>query len=214
MSEITGSPEPEDPLAPLWKKAYEAERNGDMPGILFIWKALAERGVWQLLARIGELYERGATGVEPNVEQAIYWYRKAVFECDDPIGHLGLGRAYYTGIGLQQNFQEAQSHFKKAHTLGLPDAAVYLGLMFSRGHGVVRDLGQAETYFRFAADQSYFVAFYLLANIAFKRGNLIRAARLFLRGWSLARRILRTEPSDSRLLLGINWSKNWLNEPD
>jgi TPR repeat protein len=213
MPEMTVSPETEDPLAPLWKKAYEAEINGDMPGILFIWKALAEQGVWQLLARIGELYERGAIGVEPNTEQAINWYRRAVYECDDPIGHLGLGRAYYTGIGIQQDFQVALSHFKKAHTLGLPDAAVYLGLMFLRGHGVVRDLGQAEAHFRFAADQSYFVAYYLLARIAFKRGNLVKAAKLFVRGWSLARRILKSEPSDSRLLLGINWSRNPFKRP-
>ena len=213
MSEVTISPTPEEPLAPLWKKAQEAEVRGDMPGILFIWKALAERGVWQLLARIGELYERGATGIEPSVDQAIHWYRRAVYECDDPIGHLGLGRAYYTGNGLEQNFEVALSHFRKAHALGLPDAAVYLGLMFLRGHGVARDLGQAEAYFKSAADKSYFVAYYLLAHIAFKRGNLVKAAKLFTRGWSLARRILKTEPSDSRLLLGINWSKNPLRGP-
>ena len=206
MSEVTNSPAPEGPLAPLWKKAYEAEVNGDMPGILFIWKALAEQGVWQLLARIGELYERGARGVEPNIEQAIYWYRKAVFECDDPIGHLGLGRAYYTGNGLRQEFSEALNHFNKAYMLGLPDAAVYLGLMYLRGHGVERDHGQAENYLKSAADQRFFVAFYMLASIAFRRGNLITAAKLFMKGWTLLRRIHKTEPRDSRLLLGIDWS--------
>lgn len=206
MSEVTRSSAQEESLAPLWKKAQEAEANGDMPGILFVWKALAERGVWQLLARIGEIYERGAEGVEPNIEQALSWYRKAVYECDDPLGHLGLGRARYAGMGAPQDFGEALSHFRKAHSLGLPDAAVYLGLIFLRGHGVKRDLDQAETYFRHAADQSFFVAYHFLANIAFRKGRLIKAAKLFFQGWSLARRIMKTEPSDSRLLLGMNWS--------
>lgn len=207
MPEVNCPSAEKDPLTPLWEKAHEAASKGDMAGVLFLWKALAEKGVWQLLARIGEAYERGGSGVERNVEQALFWYRRAVYECDDPIGHLGLGRAYYTGAGLQQDFGEALNHFRKAHSLGLPEAAICLGLMFLRGHGVVRDLDQAESYFRSAADRSYFVAFYLLASIAFRRGNLIKAIKLFIQGWSLARRILKTEPSDSRLLLGINWSK-------
>jgi len=86
-----------DPLQALWDKAAEAEARRDMPGTLFLWKALAGRGVWQACSRIGEKYERGAPGVEKDQEQALRWYRRAVFQGDDPIAHLRLGRAYGNG---------------------------------------------------------------------------------------------------------------------
>jgi TPR repeat protein len=98
MSDVTHT-DADDPLAPLWKKAEEAAARGDMPGVLYTWKALAEQGVWQLLARIGELYERGAEGVEPNIEQALSWYRRAVYEGDDALGHLGLVEPITQALG-------------------------------------------------------------------------------------------------------------------
>jgi TPR repeat protein len=207
MPEVTDHSEEKDPLAPLWNKSYEAAEKGDMAGVLYVWKSLAEQGVWQLHARIAEVYERGANGVDANIEQALQWYRRAVYEGDDPVAHLGLGRAYYTGIGVDRDFSEALKHFKKASSHGLPDAAVYLGLMYFRGHGVDRDITQAEVYFQLGADASYFIALYMLARIACGKGKFITAARLFLKGWFLARRILDNGPDDPRLL-GIKWSSS------
>jgi TPR repeat protein len=86
-------PSEDDPLGPLWAKAKTAASSGNYRGLLIVWKELAEKGVWQLTARIGAVYESGASGVERDQTQALYWYRKAVFESDDPIAHVGLGRA-------------------------------------------------------------------------------------------------------------------------
>ena len=57
----------EDPLYPLWNRAQAAADQGDMAGALFFMKALAQKGVWQAYARIGELYERGTTGVSRDI---------------------------------------------------------------------------------------------------------------------------------------------------
>ncbi len=65
----------DDVLERLWDKAQQAAESGDMPGLLFVWQALADKGVWQIYARIGWLYELGANGIQKDVEKALYWYR-------------------------------------------------------------------------------------------------------------------------------------------
>jgi len=189
-----------DPLDPLWRKANEAAERGDMPGVLFVWKALAEKGVWQAYARIGEVYERGAKDIEKDASQALAWYRKAVFEGDDPVAHIGLGRAYYNGSGVEQDFDAAYKHFQVAHNYKLPEAGVYLGLMYYRGVIVQRDVRKAEELFKIAASADFPGAYAYLARIAFFEGSLLTAVRLFLKGVVLGVRIAKKDPNDPRLL--------------
>lgn len=189
-----------DPLDPLWKKAQEAAERGDMPGLLYVWNALAAHGVWQIYSRIGWLYELGADGVERDMEQALHWYRKAVFEGDDPLGHVGLGRAYYNGNGVDNDYRVAFEHFQKAYQGGLPDAAVYLGIMYQSGVGVEQDVREAQRCFDFAASKDYFFAYFKLARIAFNERQFLKAAWLCLKGWYLGLSLSRRDPSDPRLL--------------
>jgi TPR repeat protein len=83
-----------------WEQADRAANAGDIAGVLFLLRSLVDKGVWAACARIGEIYERGGKGVPRDMEQAIRWYREAVFEADDPVAHLGLGRAYLYGDGV------------------------------------------------------------------------------------------------------------------
>jgi TPR repeat protein len=205
MSVISAENE-EDPLESLWSKAYEASARGDYPGVLFVWKALAEKGVWQIEARIGELYERGAIGVEKDTQQALHWYRKAVFDGDDAVAHVGLGRAYYTGTGVERDFIAALEHFRKAFASNLPEAAIYLGLMYYRGTGVQRNVQRAEEYFFVAAKANYPAAYSYLARIALDRGRLFKAVKLFVKGAILGVRVARKDTDDPRLL-GIDVTK-------
>jgi TPR repeat protein len=197
---VTQAEADKDPLEPLWNKAHEAAARADYPGLLYVWKALADKGVWQIYARIGELYERGAEGIERNLEEALHWYRRAVFEADDPVAHVGLGRAYYTGVGAPRDFALAAQHFEKAYAHGLPDAALYLGIMHYGGIGVNRDPSRAQGYFEVAATAEYFYAYFKLARIALDNGRIIRAIRLSLKGWLLGLRISKEDRNDHRLL--------------
>jgi len=190
----------EDPLEPLWKKAHEAADKGDMPGVLFVWKALAEKGVWQIYARIGWLYEDGAEGIEKNAEQAMYWYRKAVFEGDDPLGHVGLGRAHYDGSGVSQDYSLAFHHFQKAYAQGLPEAGIYLGIMYHAGLGTVRDMGRAEACYRLAASADYYYAYIKLARLAFDQKKFIAGFKFWVKGILLGLRLARSNTADPRLL--------------
>lgn len=197
---MTEQARPSDPLSPLWQQAQRAAEQGDIPGVLFVWKSLAEKGAWQICARIGEVYERGTDAVPADIQEALYWYRKAVFEGDDPVAHVGLGRAYYNGKGVQRDLGQALKHFERANAYDLPQAKIYLGLMYYRGAVVQKDVKIAESFFSEAASAGFPVAYAYLARIAFFRAKLIRAARLFLKGTMLGIRIAKNDPTDPKLL--------------
>lgn len=205
------SPE-KDPLEPLWNKATQAGNAGDFPGLIFAWRALVEHGVMQVCAHIGQLYERGAEGgaegVEKDINQALFWYHKAVFECDDPLAHLGLGRAYYNGVGEVKNIEQARKHFEAAHSYGLPQARIYLGVMYYFGNGVERDVELAKKYLESAAAEGFAYAYLLLARFALHEGKLFKAISTAVKGCLLIKKIADKDHMDPRLLgIGIPLKK-------
>ena len=201
----------DDPLRGLWDKARQAAEAGDFPGVLFVWKSLADKGVAEVYAKIGWLYEGGAKGVTKSQDQALYWYRKAVFELDDSLGHLGLGRAYYDGIGVPQDLEKATQHFEAAFHKGQPEGALFLGVMHYLGMGVARDFERAREYLETAAEGGYCYAYVPLSRLRLRRGRLIEAFRLWVRGIRLANQIRREDRWDPRLR-GLYTAKD-LNAP-
>jgi len=206
---VTDPLRPDDALEPLWQKVDEAAQIGDFVGVLFVLKTLADKGVWQAYARIGEIYETGGGNVVKDPEQALKWYRRAVYEGDDPIAHLGLGRAYYDGANVKRDFSQALTHFKKAFAAGLPQAGIYLGIMYYSGVAVDRDISKAKEYFEFAVSHEYFIAHFYLARIAFSKYKYVKGLVLCVKGWLLGARITKQDPGDPRLLgVEIPISKN------
>jgi hypothetical protein len=203
MTEIETS---KDPLDPLWEKAEQAATKGDIAGALFVWKALAEKGVWQIYARIGELYETGASGVEKDIQSALHWYRRAVFEGNDPIAHVGLGRAYYLGIGVERNLSVALSHFEKAVSQGSIESALYLGIMYRRGDAVQRDTRRAEEFLKVASSAGYYYAYAERARISFEERRFARGMFFLAKSLFLGIKISLKDSNDPRLL-GINISR-------
>jgi TPR repeat protein len=185
----------------LWQKAVTAAEEGDNLGVIFLLKSLADKGVWQALARIGELYEAGGGNLEKNLDEAAKWYRKAIFECDDPVAHLGLGRLYYdNALNFEQDRSKAWHHFQKAYINKLPQAGIYLGIMAYFAATTEEDKNKAQEYFKLAADADYFLAYSYLARIEFARGHIFKGMKLAIKSWLLMIRIAKEDPHDPRLL--------------
>jgi TPR repeat protein len=127
--------------------------------------------------------------VEKDFQRALKWYRKAIFECDDPEAHVGIGRMYYLGNGVEKNVISACEHWKKAFAKHSPDAALYLGIANYSGLGIKRDVKQAKAYLQYAADNKYFYAFGKLARIAFDENRYINGTKLLIKGFILGRRL-------------------------
>lgn len=54
---------------------------------------------------------------------------------DAPETHLELGKAYYFGSGVKQNYKKAKKHFQKAAKASFPQAELYLAVMQAEGKG-------------------------------------------------------------------------------
>ena len=190
----------------LWTLAKETANAGDFPGVLFLLKSLAEKGQWTACVRIGELYETGAEGITQDPAQAVKWYRKALFEIDDPLAHLGIGRALFNGQGVDQNKPLAKSHFEKAFARGEAESGIYLGIIYLN----IRDYEAAKLYFTFAAKAGYCFAHIGLMKIAFKRYDFVNALRHMKNTIAETIKIFRVDPTDRRLIgivTKVEWSK-------
>ena len=63
-----------------------------------------------------------------------------------------LGKMYYDGIGVAQNYNEAFKWFQKAADNGIADACAYLGKMYYEGTGVTQNYNEAFKWYQKAAD--------------------------------------------------------------
>ena len=72
----------------------------------------------------------------------------------DPSAEALLGRAYYEGLGVAQNYASARTWLNKAVAQNNADAMFFLGLMYEHGRGVTQDLDKALKLFDQAAGLS------------------------------------------------------------
>ena len=73
----------------------------------------------------------------------------------DARAQTNLGRMYYNGRGLGQDYQQALLLFRQAADQGFTSAQFNLGVMYDNGQGVGQDHKQALFWYRKAADQGY-----------------------------------------------------------
>ncbi len=93
-------------------------------------------------------YNTGKFGVA-----AVIWSRLA--EQGSAKAQSGLGTLYYTGSGVPRDFQRARKLFQSAAQKNIPQAQMFLSLMYRRGDGV---------------RQSYLIS-YMWCDIAISAGH-------------------------------------------
>ena len=100
---------------------------------------------------IGICYSEG-TGVEKNLETAVYWFRKAA-EQGYGVGEYNLGLRYQQGEGVEKDYEQALYWYRKAAGQGMVNAMNNLGVMYKYGQGVKKDYEQAAAWYKKAADK-------------------------------------------------------------
>ena len=83
---------------------------------------------------------------------AVRFYRKGA-EQGDPHAQDNLGKCYWEGNGVEQNYSEAVQWFRAAEEQGLAEAQYHLGTMYHWGAGVEHDDSEAVRRYRIAAEQ-------------------------------------------------------------
>jgi TPR repeat protein len=71
------------------------------------------------------------------------------------LAQYNLGRMYFSGEGVDQDYKEANKWFNRAATQQYPPAQNSLGILYNEGLGVRRDHAKATNWFRHGAEQGY-----------------------------------------------------------
>ena len=96
-------------------------------------------------------------GVEKNIPKAMEWLKQSANQGYSR-ANRGLGQIYYGKKfkeHFSQDFKQAFIHFEKAKNQGDTKAAVYLGEMYYKGHGVELNLESAVSELHEAAKQGF-----------------------------------------------------------
>lgn len=101
-----------------------------------------------------------------NFNQGYFAYNRGDFETalrewrplaerGQPLAQYNLGRMYYNGEGVAQDYSEANKWFDRAAAQQYAPAQNSLGILYDNGHGVRRDYTEAIKWFRHGAEQGY-----------------------------------------------------------
>ena len=128
-------------------RAYEA---GDYATAYAEWLPIAERNDVAAMRNIGHLYRWGQ-GVEPDMQKALDWYRRAA-ELGFSRAQANLAAIYLQGEeGIPVNYDEAYKWFTAAAIQGHAVAQYNLGLMYELGLAVERSEPKALGWYNLAA---------------------------------------------------------------
>ena len=136
-----------------WQEGRQAFDRGDYATALKELHPLAEEGDRGAQALLGYIYENGSKhGVPRNPHAAYKWYRLAA-EQGDAQSQVALGRMYWEGRDIQQDYGAALRMYEMAAAQGASAGQSGLGTMFMNGYGVDKDYGVARKWYQLAADQ-------------------------------------------------------------
>ncbi len=172
----------------------------------------ADRGDGKAQYFLGDMYNKGK-GVDQDSGKAFEWFQKAkkssneknmdleAFELmmkdllevqlvllekgkkGDREAQYILGKMYYDGDVVEQNYAKAIKWFEKAAEQDVADAQYHLGLIYQVGLGVDVDYKKAFKWFKKAAEQDVAGAQYQVANMYYTgQGvvkNIVRAAEWY-----------------------------------
>ena len=95
---------------------------------------------------------------------------------------FSLGKMYYEGQGVRQDYAEAVQWYRKAAEQGVAEAQTNLGLMYADGRGVRQDDAQAVQWYRKAAEQGLAEAQFNL-GLMYYNGQGVRQNLVIAKEW-------------------------------
>ncbi|MDZ8119865.1 DUF1266 domain-containing protein [Pontiella agarivorans] len=156
--DLTGSTEAYagDEKLPKAEPYYEGARFGRYGGYTNTVRALLElKDSGSAYSRamchekLGDYYQYGRPGIEPNLQKALSFYQTAA-ELGEDGAMLDLGLAYYRGKGRPKDFNRAYVWWSRAAESGHVTALRNLGILYAEGKGVEQDLEKAMELYELA----------------------------------------------------------------
>ncbi|KAF7117081.1 hypothetical protein CNMCM5793_005765 [Aspergillus hiratsukae] len=189
--------------ASVSSSGHNAQRDGVQSGteanledVLEYLDLMSRKGELKATFSLGKLHYDGARGLPRNFRKAMkyfkqvtrrYWNKDGSVNPNHPMGidklaskaagHVGM--MYLRGEGVEQNFNNALTWFKRGLVNGDSLCQHEIGLMYLHGYGVPQDAFKAASYFKSAADQDYPASETRLGVLFLDQGDVATATRYF-----------------------------------
>ncbi|EXJ87240.1 hypothetical protein A1O3_04199 [Capronia epimyces CBS 606.96] len=154
------------------------------------------QGDYNAMLTLGKHYYDAPRGYRRNMRKAqrqfmkiarAYWGKDGKVNPKSPKGiekvagkaAAYIGRMFLRGEGMEQNYEKAQTWFKRGIANGDSFAQYHLGLMYRDGLGVAQDGVRAGTYLKAAAEQNLPIAQSALGVLFLDQGDVDTAGRYF-----------------------------------
>lgn len=153
---------PEDPITvladehymyPIFKKALESERTGDLDTAFNLYENCAFRDYSRAENNLGRMYEQGKP-VRQSYAMAANMYQQA-FEKGNPYAAYNLGRLFEQGLGMPKNVEHAFKLYRFAAIRGNLQAQNALAMMYLEGRGTAINMAQARSWLGLAAQYGH-----------------------------------------------------------
>lgn len=132
---------------------------------------LAEAGCIKAMVYWGDELYKGNYGMTVDKPTAYRWFRRAA-DAGDPVAKYFLGFGHRVGeVEDQPDYTIAWMYFHEAAQQHFPRAYRQIGLMYSRGQLVEKDLETARQYFHKAIDCGDVLAHNYLGNLEYNEKN-------------------------------------------
>ena len=126
-------------------------------------KEKAEQGHALAQCNLALMYHFGE-GLEKDLEQAVFWYKKSAMQDYLPAKY-GLANLHYYEKETEESLEQAALLYKELAEKGFAPAQYNLGNMYQLGKGKEEDLEQAVFWYKKAALQGYALAQLTLSTI-------------------------------------------------
>ena len=93
---------------------------------------------------------------------------------EDPIAQFHLGAIYYSGDGVEQNYEEAAKWFTKSAQQGYSQAQYNLAAMYEDGEGVKQNIDEALKWYNKSAEQGNKDAIEALKEFGYEINNSLK----------------------------------------
>lgn len=110
----------------------------------------ADAGFVTAMVGLGELYERGAGGLKPDLPLSVLWFRRGA-EAGSVEAQISVATAHYLGRGAPLDKAQAARWYRLAAQSGDGGAMYLYASMVETGDGVPRDLAEARYWYAAAA---------------------------------------------------------------
>ena len=133
---------------------------------------------------IGHLYLNGKYGVKKDVNETIYWYRKAFFENEDIDAGLDLAILYKNlAIKNKDNALHKKSIevYQKIATINNHIALTALGGCYEIGRGVEKNMDKSFEYYKQASEAGNLAATMAMGRVYRKHKNWLKGMKMCLK---------------------------------